>query len=86
MPVRLLRLVEGEVTGRRTPLGVAPADGELRVDGLDLAEADLAELHRVDAAAWREEADSIEEYFAQFGDRLPGAMRDQLGALRERLG
>jgi len=82
----LLRLVEGEVTGRRTPLGVAPADGELRVDGLDLAEADLAELHRVDAAAWREEADSIEEYFAQFGDRLPEAMRDQLGALRERLG
>ncbi|HLS62191.1 MAG TPA: phosphoenolpyruvate carboxykinase domain-containing protein, partial [Ruania sp.] len=82
----LLRLVEGEVSGRQTPLGVAPADGELRVDGLDLPEADLVELHRVDAAAWRAEADSTEEYFAQLGDRLPGAMRDQLAALRERLG
>ncbi|WP_277051404.1 phosphoenolpyruvate carboxykinase (GTP) [Ruania albidiflava] len=82
----LLRLVEGEVTGRATPLGVAPADGELRVDGLDLREKDLVELQRVDAAAWRAEADSIEEYFAQFGDRLPEVLREQVGALRERLG
>lgn len=82
----LLRLVGGEVAGRQTPLGVAPADGELQLDGLDLPAADLAELHRVDPAAWREEAQRCEEYFEQFGDRLPAAMGRQLTALRGRLG
>ncbi|WP_022918041.1 phosphoenolpyruvate carboxykinase (GTP) [Ruania albidiflava] len=82
----LLRLVEGEVTGKQTPLGLAPADGELHLHGLDLSAEDLAELERVDPAAWHAEADSIEEYFVQFGDRLPEALRDQLAALRERLG
>lgn len=82
----LLRLVEGEVTGQATPLGIAPADGELRLDGVALPEADLAELQRVDPAAWREEANLAEEYFDQFGDRLPKALRGKLAALRERLG
>ncbi len=68
-----------------TPIGRAPAPGALDLDGLDLRDEMLAELFRVDAGSWLAEADLTEEYFAQFGDRLPAAMRDQLTALRTRL-
>jgi len=46
----------------------------------------MAELLRVDRDEWRAELPPIVEYFAQFEDRLPKAISDQLEALRQRLG
>ena len=57
----------------------------LDVTGLDVPERDLAELLRVDVEDWRAEIPSIEEHYAQFGDRVPEALRDQLHALEKRL-
>ena len=68
-----------------TPIGRMPTSGSLDVAGLEIDEADLEELLRVDGAAWRDELPLIEEHFAKFGDRLPAALRDQLDALRTRL-
>ena len=68
-----------------TPVGWVPAPGALYLDGLDLDEASLAELLRVDRGEWLAEADAIEEHFAQFGDRLPTVLRDELGRMRNRL-
>jgi len=68
-----------------SPVGLVPAPGALDVSGLDLTDADLAALFEVDPQAWSAEADLTEEFFAQFGDRLPDAMRHQLARLRERL-
>ena len=44
------------------------------------------ELLRVDSEAWQAELPDIERHFAQFGDRLPARLRDQLSQLEERLG
>ncbi|GEA85467.1 phosphoenolpyruvate carboxykinase (GTP) [Cellulomonas gelida] len=73
---------EGAVAG---PVGLRPAPGALDVSGLGLSDDDLAELFAVDRAAWQAEADRTEEFFAQFGDRLPAPLRTQLAALRHRL-
>jgi phosphoenolpyruvate carboxykinase (GTP) len=35
---------------------------------------------------WRMEVPSIEDHFARFGDQLPAALREELEALRQRLG
>jgi phosphoenolpyruvate carboxykinase (GTP) len=45
----------------------------------------MAELFAIDPASWLAEADLTEEFFAQFGDRVPAALRGQLDGLRERL-
>ncbi|MHC4796647.1 MAG: phosphoenolpyruvate carboxykinase domain-containing protein [Planctomycetota bacterium] len=34
---------------------------------------------------WLAEADSIKEFFAKFGDRLPPQLNDELEALKKRL-
>ncbi|GAB2549472.1 phosphoenolpyruvate carboxykinase (GTP) [Leucobacter ruminantium] len=82
----IIRSVEGERTGRETPIGTVPAEGELNLDGIDVPAADLEELFSIDAESWLAEADLTEEFFAQFGDRVPAALREQLAALRARLG
>ena len=78
--------IEGKLGARETPIGLLPHEGDLDLAGLDLPSQNLAELLKVDVAAWRAEVPDIEQYFAQFGDRLPQRLRRQLAALKQRLG
>ncbi|MEN0130784.1 MAG: phosphoenolpyruvate carboxykinase (GTP) [Brevundimonas sp.] len=77
--------IDGTARAVDSPAGLLPAPGELDVRGLDLDEAAMAELFRVDPEAWLAECDLTEEFFARFGDRLPGRMVAQLASLRARL-
>ncbi|MDR2374380.1 MAG: phosphoenolpyruvate carboxykinase (GTP) [Bifidobacteriaceae bacterium] len=77
--------VLGDTGSLKTPIGQLPLPGEFDVDGLDLPEGTLEQLFAIDPDAWLAEADLTEEYFAQFGERLPAALTGQLAALRERL-
>ena len=78
--------VERTAAAVETPIGYLPAATDLNLAGLDIAPADVAELLRIDTEAWRAELPDIEKHFAQFGDRLPARLSEQVGALRERLG
>jgi len=86
---RILAWIFGRVAGTAaaedTLVGLVPADGEIEVDGLDVAPEDMAELLRVDVEEWRAEVPSIEEHYANLGDRLPVELRDELDALEKRL-
>ena len=62
-----------------------PAEGELVLDGLDVSDAQMAELFAIDPTTWLAESDLTEEYFDKFGDRVPAELRGQLASLRERL-
>ena len=66
--------VEGNLDALTTPLGYMPADGDLDLKGLEIAPEDIAELLEVDREAIRRDADSIGDYFAQFGDRVPSRL------------
>ena len=87
---RVLEWVFERCAGRaeavETPIGYLPAPGAIDTEGLDVSEQDMSELLRVDREEWLAELPGIAEYFAQFGDRLPQAMSDQLEGLRKRLG
>jgi phosphoenolpyruvate carboxykinase (GTP) len=67
-----------------TPIGLLPGPGALDVSGLAVSEEDMAEMLRVDVAAWTSEVESIAEYFARF-DRLPGRLREELDRLSQAL-
>ncbi len=87
---RVLAWIHGRCGGTAdavdTPIGLVPAPGELDTAGLELSEPALAELLAVDRETWRAELPSLEEHLAQFGDRLPPAVRAELDELRTRLG
>jgi phosphoenolpyruvate carboxykinase (GTP) len=78
--------IEGTAAAVETPVGYVPAPGALDVDGLDMSPSDLSAVSSVDPEEWRSELPQIEEWFATIGDHLPTGMRDELDALRLRLG
>ncbi len=78
--------VEGAAKAQSTPIGNLPTPDALDLSGLSIAAEDLTQLLSADAAGWKKEADDIADYYAKFGDRLPGALRQQLDDLRKRLG
>ncbi len=81
----IVERLDGNADAEETAIGFKPAGGSLNVEGLDLTDKQLEELFEVDAQTWLAEADLTEEYFAQFGDRLPEEMTNQLNDLRNRL-
>ena len=78
--------LEGTAGGVDTPIGTVPRPEDLPLEGLDLPADRLACALAVDLDEWRAECRSTEEHFARFGDRLPEALRAELGSLAERLG
>ncbi len=68
-----------------TPIGRVPAPGALNTVGLDITDAQLAELFAVNADSWLAETDLTQEYYAGFGDRVPAELNEQLQGLRDRL-
>jgi phosphoenolpyruvate carboxykinase (GTP) len=73
---------DGETT--ETPIGLVPAPGELNTEGLD-RDVQVERLLSVDPVQLRAQLPQLEEFLAQFGDRLPDEIGRQLGALKERL-
>ncbi|HEU0102837.1 MAG TPA: phosphoenolpyruvate carboxykinase (GTP) [Mycobacteriales bacterium] len=77
--------IEGRGTGVSTPIGTLPSADALDLDGLDIPAADLDLLLSVDTEVWTQEADLMDDYFAQFGDHFPAALAQEHAALKERL-
>jgi phosphoenolpyruvate carboxykinase (GTP) len=77
--------VNGGGEAIETPIGYVPGPNGIPVEGLDVPAKDMTELLRVDPDEWTSEIPDIEAHFAQFGDHLPAALRDELTALEKRL-
>ncbi|KAB7743895.1 phosphoenolpyruvate carboxykinase (GTP) [Nostocoides sp. F2B08] len=71
----LMRLRDGEVTGRSTPVGVIPTQEELDLTGLELPQKDLDTILDIDIERWRAEMGFREEHLNQFHD-LPEEIWD----------
>ncbi|MGF3054599.1 phosphoenolpyruvate carboxykinase (GTP) [Microbacterium sp. YY-03] len=82
----IIRRFEGEVEAVDSPIGRLPKTEDLNLDGIEVSEADLAELFDVNAASWAHEADLTEKFYETFDGRVPVALTDELNALRTRLG
>jgi phosphoenolpyruvate carboxykinase (GTP) len=77
--------VIGTADAVKTPIGYLPTPGALDITGLDISASDLDTLLSVDVDGWQAALPQIEAHFAQFGDRLPDELTQQLDALRVRL-
>ncbi len=73
----MINRVEDRVDGTETPIGILPADGELKLDGLKLDAAQLDELLDVDNAGWQSELAAIGEYLQTFTPRLPERLHQE---------
>ena len=81
----IIQRLDGETEVIETPIGRIPAPGALNFAGLDISDAQIAELFAIEKDSWLAESDLTEAYYDKFGDRIPAALRGQLSALRARL-
>jgi phosphoenolpyruvate carboxykinase (GTP) len=78
--------IEGKAAAEETPIGYVPTADEIDLDGLDASRADIEAALAVDVEEWKAEIPLIEEWFDTIGPSLPTSMRDELEALKLRLG
>ncbi|MDT7578838.1 MAG: phosphoenolpyruvate carboxykinase [Pseudonocardiales bacterium] len=78
--------IEGRAAAQETAIGHVPTADQLDLDGLDTPQADIEAALAVDVEEWRAEVPLIEEWFERIGASLPTSMRDELDALKLRLG
>lgn len=81
----ILSRCRGEVEARKTPIGYVPRPQDIDLTGLKLNEKNMEKLVAVDNNEWLEELKGHQEFFAQFGDRMPQAICDEYEALKQRL-
>jgi len=82
----IIERIEGKAAAVETPIGHVPTPDQMDLEGVDATVEDVAAALAVDVEEWKQEIPLIEEWFAKVGDKLPTSMRDELEALKQRLG
>ncbi|HEU4345698.1 MAG TPA: phosphoenolpyruvate carboxykinase (GTP) [Candidatus Binatia bacterium] len=87
--LRVLRWViersQGGGDATETAIGYVPKPSSLNGGGLKLSAADLNRLVAVDREGWKHNLKGQMDFFDNFGDRLPSAIREEHAALARRL-
>ena len=81
----IVRRAAGEVEAIDGVTGRYPHFEDFNLEGLDIDEAKWAKLFEICPDAWAAEMYDTEEYFSQFGDKLPAAITEQLAKFRARI-
>jgi phosphoenolpyruvate carboxykinase (GTP) len=82
----IIERLEGKAAASETPIGHVPTADQIDTEGLSEPAEDIEASLHVDLEEWKAEIPLIEEWFDTIGDKLPTSMRDELEALKQRLG
>ena len=77
--------VQVRLNAVESEIGYLPKPEDIDLTGLEDENVDIKGLLTIDKKVWLEDIANIEEYFAQFGDKLPKEMADELAKLKANL-
>ena len=77
--------IENKDIGHRSPIGILPKENALDLSGLDISMDAVRKLIEMDRKGWEKEIQSIEEFYAKFGERMPKVLYRQLTELKKGL-
>ena len=82
----ILDRCEDKVDARETAIGYVPYAKDINVEGLaDVTEATIEDLLSIDKESWKAEAEGIEGFYKELGDRVPAELYSQLETLKKNL-
>ncbi len=81
----ILKRCFDEVDAQETPIGYEPNPTDINLEGTDVSLETLTGLLGVDKDLWLEDVANIEEFYKDFGDKLPAALREELETLKKNL-
>ncbi len=74
-----------DVGAQETAIGYVPNPEDINLEGLDFDVEQLKSILDVDRDLWNAEVDGIEEFYKQFGEKLPKELKDELQTLKNNL-
>lgn len=77
----ILERLDGRVSAVSSPIGSLPKEGEINLT----PGCDYKKLFAVEKGAWLEEVERSRAYFAQFGDRLPKELSQEIDRLTQEI-
>jgi phosphoenolpyruvate carboxykinase (GTP) len=81
----IFRRCDGEGEAVETAIGRLPTPGDVNTEGLEISERAMQDLLSVDGELLREQLPQVKAHLAQFGEKLPSQLEEQLAALEARL-
>lgn len=75
--------IKNRVSARETPVGFIPRKEDLDLSGLDIQNGNMDKLFDLSADEWKKEAEEIESFYSQFGNKLPEELRNHLKRLKK---
>jgi phosphoenolpyruvate carboxykinase (GTP) len=82
----IIERVNNRVQARETPVGFVPHIKDFEIGGLDIPGNKLEKLLEVNPHEWTDEVRDIEQFLAQFGNKLPDEVRQEFNDMKRRLG
>jgi phosphoenolpyruvate carboxykinase (GTP) len=77
--------IKGKVSAKETAVGFMPNMADLNVSGLNISKEIMDKLFELNPGEWSKEVEGIEQFYAQFGTRLPEALKGHLEKLKKGL-
>ena len=81
----ILKRCFDEVDAQATPIGYEPNPADINLEGTDVSLETLTGLLSVDKDLWMEDVANIEDFYKDFGDKLPTALKEELETLKKNL-
>ncbi len=82
----ILDRCENKVEADETAIGYVPKAEDININGLEDVSIDtIKELLNIDNDSWKTEAEGIEAFYAELGERVPKALYDELAKLKANL-
>lgn len=87
--VRVLRWVLDRIRGKgqavKTPIGYLPTTDSIDTTGMVMKSSTMQEVLSFDREGWSKEVDEIDEFFDEFGSRLPVELKQEIASLKTQL-
>ncbi len=81
----ILKRCFDEVDAQETPIGYEPYPADINLEGTDVSIETLTDLLSVDKDLWKEDVANIEDFYRDFGSKLPQALKEELEILKKNL-
>ena len=81
----ILKRADEKIDAKETEIGYVPFAEDINIEDCDIDQETLESILKVEKEYWLDDIESIREFYAKFGDKLPKELAEEIDAMEARL-
>ena len=81
----ILKRADEKIDAKETEIGYVPFAEDINIEDCDIDQETLESILKVENEYWLDDIESIREFYAKFGDKLPKELAEEIDAMEARL-